>query len=221
MRPGSVAAAGAASGRPSHHHAAATAAMTRMNEATSFGIEDSVLRRAASSPGRSNPWERGRPARTREDARGTPALPAALRRTHSIEGPRRNLPRPRFSRDRARRLNAARPRCRSKHFDCCTTRHDWTKSVTSAIDERQIWKAKFAAVIRHTEPRAPVHNPPSSRRSIVRPMFRVAWRFLAIVVSATTFAAIPLFAQNGEQKPAEAGKGEAAKEAAGRMDEIA
>jgi hypothetical protein len=52
-------------------------------------------------------------------------------------------------------------------------------------------------------------------------MFVVAWRFLAIVVSATIFVAAPLVAQNGEQKPAAAGKGEAAKDAAGRTDEIA
>jgi hypothetical protein len=36
MRPGSVAAAGAASGRPSHHHASATAAAVKKNKATSF-----------------------------------------------------------------------------------------------------------------------------------------------------------------------------------------
>lgn len=52
-------------------------------------------------------------------------------------------------------------------------------------------------------------------------MFLAAWRFLAIVVGATTFVAVPLLAQNGEQKAAEAGKGEAAKEAAGRIDEVA
>jgi hypothetical protein len=52
-------------------------------------------------------------------------------------------------------------------------------------------------------------------------MFVVAWRFLAIVVSATVFVAAPLVAQNGEQKPAAASKGEAAKDAAGRTDEIA
>jgi hypothetical protein len=52
-------------------------------------------------------------------------------------------------------------------------------------------------------------------------MFRAAWRFLAIVVGATTFVAAPLLAQNGEQKAAEAGKGEAAKEAAARTDEVA
>jgi len=52
-------------------------------------------------------------------------------------------------------------------------------------------------------------------------MFVVAWRFLAIVVTATILVAAPLVAQNGEQKPA-AGKGEAAKDApAGRTDEIA
>jgi hypothetical protein len=51
-------------------------------------------------------------------------------------------------------------------------------------------------------------------------MFVEAWRFLAIVVSATIFVAAPLVAQNGEQKPAAAGKGEAAKDAAGRADEI-
>jgi hypothetical protein len=52
-------------------------------------------------------------------------------------------------------------------------------------------------------------------------MFPVAWRFLAIVVSAATFVAVPLFAQNGEQKPAEAGKGETAKDGTGRTDEVA
>jgi hypothetical protein len=52
-------------------------------------------------------------------------------------------------------------------------------------------------------------------------MFVVASRFLAILVSATIFVAAPLVAQNGEQKPAAAGKGEAAKDAAARTDEIA
>src|SRR6266478_660391 len=59
-------------------------------------------------------------------------------------------------------------------------------------------------------------------------MFLAAWRFFAIVVGATTFVAVPLpaqnrplLAQNGEQKPAEAGKGEIAKEVAGRPDEVA
>jgi hypothetical protein len=51
-------------------------------------------------------------------------------------------------------------------------------------------------------------------------MFLVAWRFLAIVVAATTFAAVPLLAQNSEQKPAETPKGEA-KEAPARTDEVA
>jgi hypothetical protein len=59
-------------------------------------------------------------------------------------------------------------------------------------------------------------------------MFLAPWRFLAIVASATTFVALPLLAQNrpllaqnGEPKAAEAGKGETAKEAAGRPDEVA
>src|SRR5258705_12263031 len=59
-------------------------------------------------------------------------------------------------------------------------------------------------------------------------MFLAAWRFFAIVVGATTFVAVPLLAQNrpllaqnGEQKTAEAGKGEIAKEVAGRPDEVA
>jgi len=59
-------------------------------------------------------------------------------------------------------------------------------------------------------------------------MFRVVWRFLAIFVGTTTSVAVPLFAQNlpllaqnAEQKPAEAGKGETAKDAAGRTDEVA
>jgi hypothetical protein len=59
-------------------------------------------------------------------------------------------------------------------------------------------------------------------------MFLAAWRFLAIVVGATTFVAVPihaqnrpLLAQNGEQKPAEAGKGDTVKEVAGRPDEVA
>ncbi len=51
-------------------------------------------------------------------------------------------------------------------------------------------------------------------------MFRSVWRFLAILLSALTFAAFPLYAQNGEQKPAEAAKGESAKDA-GRVDEVA
>jgi hypothetical protein len=52
-------------------------------------------------------------------------------------------------------------------------------------------------------------------------MFVVAWRFLVIVASATIFVASPLVAQNGEQKPAEASKGEPAKDASGPIDEIA
>jgi hypothetical protein len=52
-------------------------------------------------------------------------------------------------------------------------------------------------------------------------MFVVAWRFLAIVVSATIFAATSLIAQNAEPKPGDAGKGESAKDASGHTDEIA
>jgi hypothetical protein len=59
-------------------------------------------------------------------------------------------------------------------------------------------------------------------------MFLAPWRFLAIVASATTFVALPLLAQNrpllaqnAEQKPAEAGKAETAKDAAARPDEVA
>jgi hypothetical protein len=52
-------------------------------------------------------------------------------------------------------------------------------------------------------------------------MFLVGWRFLAIALSAATFVAVPLLAQNREPKPAEPGKGETAKDAAGRTDEIA
>jgi len=59
-------------------------------------------------------------------------------------------------------------------------------------------------------------------------MFRVVRRLPAIVIGATTFVAVPLlpqnlpvFAQNAEQKPPEANKGEAAKDAAGRTDEVA
>jgi len=51
-------------------------------------------------------------------------------------------------------------------------------------------------------------------------MFPVARRFLAVVLGATAFAAAPLLAQNAEPKPAEAGKADAAKEAAGRTDEM-
>jgi hypothetical protein len=62
-------------------------------------------------------------------------------------------------------------------------------------------------------------------------MVRIAWRFFAIVLGAVTLVTVPLaqngalLAQNGEQKPAEAGKGEAgkgeaAKDAAGRTDEV-
>jgi hypothetical protein len=52
-------------------------------------------------------------------------------------------------------------------------------------------------------------------------MFPVVWRLLGIVVGATIFVATPLVAQNGEQKPADASKGEAAKDPAGRTDEVA
>jgi hypothetical protein len=52
-------------------------------------------------------------------------------------------------------------------------------------------------------------------------MFLVAWRSLAIVASATIFVAAPVAAQNAEQKPAEAGKAETAKDAAARPDEVA
>jgi hypothetical protein len=51
-------------------------------------------------------------------------------------------------------------------------------------------------------------------------MVPIAWRFFAIVLGAATLVTAPLLAQNGEQKPAEAGKGEAAKDAPGRTDEI-
>jgi hypothetical protein len=70
--------------------------------------------------------------------------------------------------------------------------------------------------------RVTVRHPRSSQprqKPIVRPMFVVAWRFLAIVVSATIFLAAPLIAQNGEQKPAAPRKGEAVKDT-GRADEI-
>jgi hypothetical protein len=52
-------------------------------------------------------------------------------------------------------------------------------------------------------------------------MFVVARRFLAAFVSATIFVATPLLAQNVEQKPAEASKGDPARDAAGRTDEVA
>ena len=57
-------------------------------------------------------------------------------------------------------------------------------------------------------------------------MFRVVWRSLAILLGAATLTAAPPRAQNADQKPAEHGKGEtgkseAAKDAAGRTDEIA
>ncbi|HWN48836.1 MAG TPA: beta-1-3, beta-1-6-glucan biosynthesis protein [Xanthobacteraceae bacterium] len=52
-------------------------------------------------------------------------------------------------------------------------------------------------------------------------MFRVVWRSLAILLGAATLTAAPPRAQNGDQKPTEHGKGEAAKDAAGRSDDIA
>jgi len=52
-------------------------------------------------------------------------------------------------------------------------------------------------------------------------MVRVVWRILAILLSTATFAAIPLQAQNADPKPGEHGKGETAKDAAGRTDDIA
>jgi len=53
-------------------------------------------------------------------------------------------------------------------------------------------------------------------------MIRVVWRTLAMVVlfGAATLAPSPLRAQNADPKPAEHAKGEAAKDAAGRTDEI-
>jgi hypothetical protein len=55
-------------------------------------------------------------------------------------------------------------------------------------------------------------------------MFRVVWRCLAIIACTAALAAVPLRAQNAEQRPAEPGKNgvEAGKDgAAGRTDEIA
>jgi hypothetical protein len=57
-------------------------------------------------------------------------------------------------------------------------------------------------------------------------MSPVVWRPLAILLGAAILAATPLRAQNNEQKPAEHGKGEPAKDAAtkdgaGRTDETA
>src|SRR5262249_24799434 len=63
-----------------------------------------------------------------------------------------------------------------------------------------------------------VQNQPDRDRSAT--MFRVAWRFLAIIVSAAAFATVPLLPQNGEPKPAAGGKGGAAKDR-GRTDGVA
>src|SRR5580700_6606890 len=52
-------------------------------------------------------------------------------------------------------------------------------------------------------------------------MVRVVWRTLAALLCAATLAATPLQAQNADPKPPEAGKGEAGKDGAGRLDEIA
>ena len=52
-------------------------------------------------------------------------------------------------------------------------------------------------------------------------MVRVVWRTLAILLGAAALAATPLQAQNVDQKPAEHGKGETAKDASGRTDDIA
>jgi len=71
--------------------------------------------------------------------------------------------------------------------------------------------------------RAPAQKsiPSQLRQKIDRAtMFRVVWRCLAIIIGAATLAAAPLRAQNAEQKPAERGKGEAAKDAAGPVDEV-
>ncbi|HMA74919.1 MAG TPA: beta-1-3, beta-1-6-glucan biosynthesis protein [Xanthobacteraceae bacterium] len=54
-------------------------------------------------------------------------------------------------------------------------------------------------------------------------MFRVIWRFLAVLLGSATLVAAPLaslHAQNGEQKPAEHGKGET-KDGTARTDEVA
>src|SRR5215470_4233669 len=112
MRPGSVATAGAASGRPSHHHAAATATAARMNKATSLRIKIPCY---------------------------ADGVPGERRRTHSIEAPGRNPPRPGFARAEvgAAHASAAQSQCPSKDFSCRITRHDWTKSATSAIDDEE------------------------------------------------------------------------------------
>jgi hypothetical protein len=52
-------------------------------------------------------------------------------------------------------------------------------------------------------------------------MVRVVWRSLAIFLCTAALASSPLRAQNAEQKPAEQGKGDAAKDGAGRIDEVA
>jgi hypothetical protein len=52
-------------------------------------------------------------------------------------------------------------------------------------------------------------------------MVRVVWRILAMILCAAALAASPAQAQNAEPKLGEQGKGEAAKDGAGRTDEIA
>jgi hypothetical protein len=51
-------------------------------------------------------------------------------------------------------------------------------------------------------------------------MVRVVWRTLAVLLCAATLAAGAVQAQNADPKPAERGKSDAAKDGAGRTDEI-
>src|SRR5882672_8179682 len=186
MRPGSVATAGAASGRPSHHHAAATASAVRMKEATSFRMK---------IPCYADGFQLG----PFEPARDPPALPgkrggagggatnragSARRRTHSIDAPRRNPPATCFRATgcAAAHANAAQPRRPKQRFH--VKQHDTTGQNSQL---QPLTKGKFGNVIQTCwGPRAGAESlsaKASTEDPIVRPMFLVAWRFLAIVVS--------------------------------------
>jgi hypothetical protein len=88
---------------------------------------------------------------------------------------------------------------------------------------RPLTKGSFGTVIQHAEPSAyaAALSQSASTETDRVTMFRLVWRFITIVLAATTLVAAPLLAQNGEQKPAaEAGKGETGKDVAARTDEV-
>src|SRR5260370_19149003 len=125
---------GPASGRPSHHHAAVTAAAVRMNKATSF-----LMKIPCYADGvRLRPFEPARAPRGRKGKRLPTGRLRARRRTHSIDAPRRNPPRPAFARAGVRRLMQT-PHSREvrANISVAAMLYDWAKSATSAIDDEE------------------------------------------------------------------------------------